>query len=101
MTFTYPNETQYIYPVPSSGGGGGASVEVEYRTLTAGEVTAGSLSLVDTPATPGDVVFGVEGGGVQVQPTDFVVSGTTLSWSGLSLDGILTAGDRVYILYTV
>jgi hypothetical protein len=101
-TFTYPNDTQFIYPVPSSGGGGGgADVDVEYRIISAGEATAKSLTLAAAPADSAEVVFGVEGGGVQILGLDFNVSGSTLTWNGLALDGIINAGDQVYILYPI
>lgn len=91
------------YPVVSGGGGGGggSTIEVEYRTITSGEAGTKSLTLSMTPTSPTQVVFGVGGGGTQIYGTDFTVTGTTLSWSGTALDGILTTGDQVVIQYDI
>lgn len=73
--------------------------KTEYRVLTAGEVTAGSLTLAQTPAAPSEVMVDAIGGTAQEYATDFSVVGTTLSWSGLGLDGVLSAGDKLRIGY--
>lgn len=100
--FTYPSESQYIYPVPNSGGGGGGTdFEVERRTLTAGEVLAGSLTLGQAPANASDVVLLVQDAGNMALGLDFTVSGSTLSWSGLGLDGLLAANDELTIFYKI
>lgn len=46
------------------------------------------------------IVDVADGGGAQFIGTDFTVTnGTDLSWDGLSLDGLLKAGDRIRIIY--
>ncbi len=95
-------QTVYVFYVT-----GGASAlptfsnvfKVEYRTITGGEATAKSLTLAQSPAVPGEVMLDLIGGGAQNYSDDFTVSGTTLTWNGLGLDGILTAGDKVRINY--
>lgn len=72
---------------------------VEYRTVSLAEETAKSLTLSFTPATSSYTMLDIIGGGAQFFGTDFTVSGSTLSWSGLGLDGLLTAGDRLRISY--
>lgn len=80
---------------------GGSTSEIEYRTVSAGESAAKQLTLVATPVTPGEVILGVAGAPTQVYGTDFTVTGNILSWSGTSLDGILTTGDQLLIEYLV
>jgi hypothetical protein len=70
---------------------------LEYRprplyTVTGADVTAGSIGLVITPVNP--TLTRLTVGGIRHEyGTDFIVSGSTLSWSGLGLDGIVEAGD--------
>ena len=61
-------------------------------TLGSGDIIAGSVSIGITPSSPTLTRLTV-GGVRQTYGTDFSVSGSTLSWSGLGLDGILEAGD--------
>lgn len=73
---------------------------VVYRTLTSGEAAAKSLTLSTTPISASKVVVDVMGGlGAVEYAVDFTVSGTTLSWTGLGLDGLLSAGDKLRIVY--
>lgn len=72
---------------------------VEYRTLTAGEITAKSLTLAGSPASPSGTLLDLIGSCAQIYSVDFTVSGSTLSWSGLGLDGVLGAGDVLRIVY--
>lgn len=71
----------------------------EYRTLTSGEASAKQLTLAFTPATPAYVSLDVIGGGPQFFGDDFTVSGATLDWNGLGLDGVLVTGDKLRIIY--
>jgi hypothetical protein len=99
MVFTYPNSTQYIFPIP--GGGGGNPLEVELRTISAPEDAAKQLTLTSTPLDGAKVILAIQGAPSQINGLDFSVTGTTLSWSGLGLDGILAAGDEIYIQYSI
>lgn len=71
----------------------------EYRTLTLGEATAKSLSLAQSPSTSGQTILDLIGGGATFYGDDFTVSGSTLSWSGLGLDGLLSTGDKLRVQY--
>jgi hypothetical protein len=101
-----PADGQYVYVYyfrltgGGGGGGGGANVKTEYRVISGAEATAKSLTLIATPTTPGEVILGVSGGGLQFFGDDFTVYGSTLSWNGLALDGILTTGDKLIINYS-
>ena len=75
------------------------TLRVEYRTITVGEETAKALTLAFTPSTASYVMVDVIGGSAQVFGSDYSVSGSSLSWSGLGLDGVLSAGDKLRINY--
>ena len=61
-------------------------------TLSGGDITAGSIDMVITPSQP--TLTRLTVGGIRhTYGVDFTVSGSTLTWSGLGLDGILEAGD--------
>ncbi len=81
------------------GGGGGSNVKIEYRTLTSGEVLAKQIVLSNTPSLATEVALDLVSGSAQFYGTDFTVSGVILSWNGLSLDGLLAAGDQLRVFY--
>lgn len=87
------------YPVTGSGGGGTTTRTVELHTVTLGEATAKQLTLSATPTTANFTVLEIAGAPSQFYGDDFVVTGDTLSWAGLGLDGILDTGDRLTIIY--
>lgn len=65
-------------------------------TLSAGDIVAGSVSIVVTPSSP--TLTRLTVGGIRhTYGTDFTVSGSTLTWSGLGLDGVLESGDILQI----
>lgn len=72
---------------------------VETRTITAGEITAKQLTLTATPVEPTEVIVDVRSAPGQMYGIDYAVSGTTLSWNGYALDGVVLAGDIVRIVY--
>lgn len=80
-------------------GGGSTTVKIEMRTISAPEAAAKALTLVQTPANAGEISLDVVSGCSQFYGTDYTVSGSTLSWTGLGLDGLLAAGDRIVITY--
>lgn len=80
-------------------GTGSTDVKIEMRTISAGEATAKALTLVQTPANAGEISLDIISGTSQFYGADYTVSGSTLSWTGLGLDGLLAAGDMVVITY--
>lgn len=74
-------------------------LRAEYRTVTLAEEAAKALVLIALPSSPSEVILDVITGGPQFYGDDFTVSGSTLSWSGLGLDGLILAGDKVRITY--
>lgn len=101
---TAPAAAQNIYVFYQTEGtatpaGPTGTQEVEYRTITVGEAAAKSLTLSATPLSAGKVMLDVIGGSAQEYSVDYIVSGTTLSWNGLGLDGVLASGDKLRIHY--
>jgi len=77
---------------------------VETFTLTATDITNGYVDLAATPDVATDVVLLVKDAPAQFYGTDYTMDGTVtnrLTWSGLGLDGVLSAGDSITVIYTV
>lgn len=72
---------------------------VPYYTLTALEISAKAVTLPSTPASPAKVLLDIISGSAQEFNVDFTVLGSTLTWSGYALDGVLAAGDKLRINY--
>lgn len=70
-----------------------------FHTVTAGEITAKQITLPNAPIVANETVLDVIGGTSQQYSIDYSVSGTTLTWNGYALDGQVTAGDILRILY--
>ena len=86
--------TQTATLVPIAG-----SYIVENRTVSFAEETAKSLTLTATPTNTNEVIIQIVDGVNLRNGTDYSISGTTMSWSGLGLDGILAAGDELTIWF--
>lgn len=78
---------------------GGGSYNVDKVTLTGTEITNKSLTLGGAPSVAADTRLIVIEGIEQEYGADFTVSGSTLSWNGLGLDGLLEIGDKLIIVY--
>lgn len=76
-----------------------ASRPQEQVVLTGGDIAAKQITLANTPLNASAVRLTVYGGPEQAFGIDFSVTGTTLTWNGLGLDGLLVAGDRLLIDY--
>jgi hypothetical protein len=98
---TLDTHTIYVYNAGTSTwqpvSGSSTPFHTEYHTITSGENAAKHITLAFTPST--FVSMDVISGGPQQIITDFSVSGNTLSWNGLALDGILATGDILRIEY--
>lgn len=68
-------------------------------TLNSGQVTAKAVTLTFAPTVPSNTRLTVIGGPEQNFSTDYTVSGSTLSWSGLALDGVLAVNDILNITF--
>lgn len=72
----------------------------EYYTLTSSDILAKEIVLPREIDNTSGVVFLPAGGVAQIPGEDFTVSGSTISWDGLGLDGILEENDQVIVSYT-
>lgn len=73
--------------------------QLEFRTITPGEVAAKQLTLSATPVSSTKVMLDYIGIGPQFFPTDYTIAANILDWSGLGLDGVVSAGDQFRIHY--
>lgn len=72
---------------------------VEYVTLDSAAITAAQITLTHIPVKANQVVLDVISGSPQIYDDDFVVTGSTLSWSGKSLESFLIVGDKLRVQY--
>jgi len=73
--------------------------KVDKITLNSGQIAAKSVTLTSAPTTV-TLTRLVPIGGIEADyGVDFQVSGSTLSWNGLGLDGILASGDKLVVVY--
>ena len=78
----------------------GYTTESEYFTLDGTDITNKYVTLANAPTTATETTMDIVGGTTQFYGTDYSVTGTTLTWSGLGLDGIFEAGDIFRTTYT-
>jgi hypothetical protein len=74
-------------------------VKQEARTLTLSEYDGKQLTLAAAPLVASKTRMVIIGGPEQKYSIDFLVSGTTLTWSSLGIDGIIEIGDTLLITY--
>lgn len=84
-----------------SGGGSGvpSGYYLEEFTLNSGNIISKSVTIANTPTTPAATLMVISGAPNMSYSEDFTISGTTVSWNGLGLDGILEAGDIISVVY--
>lgn len=100
MSFVFnPLTGQFDIAGSSGGGGGGSNYKVEQFTLTALQASNKAVTLSIAPTTAAYTVLTVEGGGGQAFSIDYTVTGSTVSWSGLGLDGFLDESDTITIIH--
>lgn len=67
--------------------------------ITSTHLSSKSLTLTNTPNLGYNVNILPRGGCAQFLHSDFSISGTSVSWDGLGLDGLLEIGDIVQVDY--
>ena len=75
------------------------SIQINKFTLSPTDISNKFVTLSQSPQTASLTCLEVIGGPEQEYGTDFTVSGSTLSWSGLFLDGVLSSGDLLIVIY--
>jgi len=63
-------------------------------------VTTKLVTLSQTPINDEDVKLLVYEGIAQDEGVDYIITGTTLSWNGTPLDGLLEVGDKLQVSYS-
>jgi hypothetical protein len=71
----------------------------EVVMLNATQITNKAVNLANTPTVPESVFLIIEGAPPQIQSRSWDVSGSTLSWAGTDIDGVLEEGDYISIKY--
>lgn len=77
-----------------------ATATTQEFTLAPSDITNKYVTLSSTPVNPTLTLLNVIGGPMQAYTTDFTVSGSQLSWSGLFLDGVLVSGDILIVQFS-
>lgn len=81
--------------------GSGATPKVENRVITSGELASKQIILTYAPFDPTATSLDLITEGPQSYGTDFTITGNVLTWSSLGLDGVVTLGDKLRILYFI
>jgi hypothetical protein len=98
MLYTFnASGSTWVLIGPSSGPGSGYIVN-EF-TLSSTDISNKFVTLTASPTNPSLSVLEVIGGPTQRYGSDYSISGSTLTWSGLFLDGVLEAGDQLIIQF--
>jgi hypothetical protein len=79
--------------------GGEAKLVVYRQTLGQEEIENGFFILPKVPQILGAVLLFIRGAPQQQYGTDYIVTENRLIWNGLNIDGILSAGDKVTVVY--
>lgn len=79
----------------------GGTYNVEKFQLSATDISNKQIVLSQGPSSPSlsRLIILTDNGGEQIYGSDFTVSGTTLTWNGLDLDGLLQENDKIVIVY--
>jgi len=90
----YLTEGDPVTPPVTSG-----TFEVEYFDVDSTVLSNKQLTLGNTPSNPTKVLVDVIGGSPQRYGVDYTVSGSTVSWNTLRLDGQIVLNDELRITY--
>lgn len=77
----------------------GSGANINKFTLSPTDITNKFVTLSSVPTTLSNTILDVIGGPTQDYSIDFTVTGTTLSWNALGLDGVLTSGDKLIVQF--
>ena len=98
MYYDEPSSSMWIQL--TSGGGGTTNYFPEIvKMVNAGEILAKSITLAQAPTEVEKTRLFIKGGPIQVYGDDFTVFGTTLTWNGLGLDGLIEENDKIFVTY--
>lgn len=93
-------QLDYVGSGSSPGPGPTNDYNVNVFTLTPQNAINKYVVLSIAPVYPFNTILNIIGGSIQDYGQDFVIlSGNHLSWSGLGLDGVLVAGDKLVVQF--
>lgn len=96
----FKDETGAEYELLSSGSSL-SGYEVDYFVISSAEELAKQIQLSGTPTQPTKTLLDIYGGGgTRIYSIDYTVTNDILSWSGLRLDGLLSVGDEVRVVWS-
>jgi hypothetical protein len=98
MYYDEPSSQMWVQITGAGAGSGNYFPEI-VRSVSAGEISAKQITLAQAPTDIEKTRLFIKGGPIQVYGDDFTVSGTTLSWSGLGLDGLIEESDKIFVTY--
>lgn len=73
----------------------------QHVVLIGSQITTKAIDLDNTPKNVKDVIFQLEKAGEVINEIDYVVIGSTLTWDGMGLEGIIRVNDRGLIKYLI
>lgn len=73
--------------------------QVQYFTLTSGDIAAKQITLAAAPVAPAKTLLSVYGATMSFYSLDFTITANVLSWNSLGLDGLLAPGDILQVIY--
>lgn len=89
----------FVYEYDQSGSLIPQQIVTEELTLSSQSIADKLVSLSYVPADETNVTLNIIGGAPQEYGSDYYVDGNDLIWAGLALDGKLSSGDKLRILY--
>ena len=72
---------------------------VVYVTLSLADIANKYVDIAVPPGAGGKLKMYTIGGTALEYGTDYIVSGLTVDWNGLTLDGLVAAGDKFQLVY--
>lgn len=78
---------------------GQSAVRVAAYTLTGSDIQAQRVTLPFTPVNPEKALVQLETGIAQYPNVDFFIEGNQLKWSGLAMELLVEAGQRLHVTY--
>lgn len=69
--------------------------------LTSAQIAMRAVYLSNTPKAGAPVEVRIISAGVNLEDSDFEITGSTLSWAGFPPDGILEEGDILVVIYYI
>lgn len=95
----YWNGSTWAYVIASDSSGSTQYKPESVITLNGTDISNKFITLSEVPLNANKTRLFVESAPTQVYGIDFTVTGSTLSWNGLGLDGVLEIGERIFVTY--